>query len=96
MTPEWSRHAGMVLASPYWDKKGDTDKDYDERMRQREEELWPLKDAIAATDSYDDLSPEMKAIFDRAEAALIAEIKRQEEFAQNDVEGYGRFHSTEI
>lgn len=96
MTPEFDRRAGKVLASPYWDMTVETEEEYKAYLKSRDNELRPLKEAIQSADTYDDLSDEMKAIFNRAEAVALVDEKAYEEFVQNDTGGYGRFHSTEI
>ena len=90
MTPELDRRASVVLGSPYWDIK-----DSKERMK-RLDEFYSLRDAIREVDTYDELSPDMKKLFDRAGAEADKANKEHEEFVQNDWEGYGRFHSTSI
>lgn len=91
MTPQFSKRAGIVLQSPYWDKEVTTEEQFNQRMKLLDNEYFPLKDAVQAADSYDDLSNEMKAIWDRAEIAAATAAKEYQHFIQNDTGGYGRF-----
>lgn len=92
MTPEWSRRAGLVLDSPYWNTETATTKEeFDEWLKQQETELWPLQEAVREVDKYEDLNPEIKEIFDRAEKVALDAQAKHKEFVENDVEGFGRF-----
>lgn len=97
MTPEWSRRAGHVLTSPYWDREVVTEEDFQQRMEFLEKEFFPLKEALQADgSSYEKLTPVLRATFDRAEAAHLKQRAEWEEFVKNDGDGYGRFLGTEI
>ena len=87
MTPEWSNRAGVVLQSPYWTAPNSTE----EYRKRRDDEFYPLQEAIQASDEYDDLEEDMRVIFERAEVVALAKIKEDEDFAANDTGGWGRF-----
>ena len=94
MTPEWSKRAGVVLASPYWELTVVTEEDFKKYLKLQDEEFLPLKEAVQESNSYNDLDEEMMAIFDRAEAVALKKRREDEEIAEQDIGGYGRFHTT--
>ncbi len=59
-------------------------------------EFIPFKRAVQAANTYDDLSDDIKVIFDRAEAEAIRAREEYERAIQADGGGYGRFHGTAI
>lgn len=89
---KWSNRAGRVLdlTSYYWESRGgaETEEELDEYLRVMEEEYDPFKEAVQEADSYDDLSPEVKLLFDQVEKAQAD----YEAFLERDTGGMGRFH----
>jgi len=103
MTPEWSHRAGRVLESPYWDmdipeNDADVSKELIKALDERNKEFVALRDALQDEDcfSYDDLSADMKKLFNLAEAAANkADRERQEFEASEDyAAGHSRFLDT--
>lgn len=87
MTPEFSHRAGAVLDtdSPYWSVKEPLgDKEYEDHHRLIEDEWIPLQEACQEADDYDDLKPNMRSVFDRAEAALLLGAKAAQEAEEKD------------
>lgn len=80
--PEFDRRSAVVLGSPYWDVEPGDNGENAEEYERRQDEFLRLRDAIQEeANTYDDLSDEMKELFDRAEAAFNAakeEFERQE------------------
>ena len=68
----FSREAGRVLHSPYWTAfPNSTDtQELLKFSRERDGELAQLKAALDKANSYRDLRPAAKAIYDKAKAAL--------------------------
>lgn len=90
MTPEFDKRSAVMFGSPYWTP------DSEQEFLTRNEEYMELKELVQRSDTYDDLDGEMKEVYDRAEAEARVEGKKHHEFIQNDKEGYGRFHGSEI
>lgn len=94
MTPEFDRRSSIVLGSSYWDIKPISDTEPGEEYLSRHKEFRQLQDAIGNSDSYEDLSDKMKALYDRAEAIALKDRAEWDEFVKNDTGGYGRFLET--
>jgi hypothetical protein len=90
MTPEFDRQASFVLGSPYWNHFKDDPKDFD-RFNERQEAFRSLRDAIQVSNSYDDLSDDLKALWDIAKVEADAEEARLQKIIAEDGDGYGRF-----
>lgn len=77
-TPEFDREAAAVMNAPYWsdfsaisDDEAEADRAaYARLVMARLAEKDTLADAISNCQTYDDLPPEAKAIYDRAKASL--------------------------
>lgn len=77
-TPEFSRQAALVFQSPYWVavRPDPADADYEAKVQEVRTTRYAFQDAVRAANSYDDLSPEMKKLFDAAEKALMPAPER--------------------
>jgi len=70
--PAFSRRAAVVLHSPYWYQDTDSPRTEDivAHDDRQQAEMRRLSNALIMASNYDDLAPEDRALFDKAEAYL--------------------------
>lgn len=77
--PDWSKEAGIAINSPYWhvDDESLEGEDFQRAAEAKLAEFEAFRDAAEAVERFEDLPPQMQALYWKAIEALADEIAQE-------------------